>query len=1227
MSIKRNSLPKTYFSGLDYNNIVKDIRNLVKDHPDYNNSWDDFLNSNAGTMITSLFAMITDQLASRIDMSVDELLIDTFTKKGSAIKLLKLIGYTFSLPNAARVNVLIESDDVSTGEIVIKNEYIKGDKSSFSTKSLFAINKDGDQIPFEALKYDSIRDEYDYFSSIVVDINDDEGIDFFHGTTKIKDVEVTEDSGFVVELNETPLDEKSIQVFMLDEEGKEQKLLKVENFIISDAQNNDTPIPWSLEVNENDTAKIVFGSNNILINPDKRPSIGSKLRIFYRVGGGIEANINRNAINITEELLVQDEPYNVTFINKEEGIGGTNSETAEHAAYHGPRVSRTAGKTVTVEDYESVLNSNINILKNKTYGADNIPSNYRDKYGLFLNPLEVLSFVLMKKPGYKDIHTKDYYNANWGTLNLENRFNGLYGFFDSNFGEEVNIERSKIKFESDQGILITEDDIYYPRNYVILNTSNEFKDSLINEDYSSDPDVITPNENFQGSITLTKFDKSIHNLITDLEDDFFGYLNNYFYGNQNLNNVNAQIYENINAYVYSRRLPNEIPLVSNENKFILSFDTLGEDAEYKVTIDLGEIDNSIPEYVTPEELRDYINSMVSQAYNSINPYQDFGMFISDETDEGDYAEIIENLDEDVYKLVIFDGTQENTYDIDLGTVQTWNNFIDEINSKINPDNFEVNLIQARENIACKDIRIEYVGTDGKGVEFRNYVNPNIDIFDLLGINIEESNPITNIDYTEVASIELDDNNKKYLKITSPTKGSSSLINLERHPESDCVNRLYGNYLDTNQENYYSYGQRRAVIILESDPDENNFGNILFENGTCFNSPFEKDTVFLNYIKSKKDTIELGTYFYNEFDLSDPRHKPIDFSIYNSYYEFDEINQEYYIDFDKSDILLYFSKEEERQINSIWKMSSDLDGYLGLKKSTGVYSETVSLTDSVFKDKSIKIKTEIDSYSFNFGTSVTLNEVVNEIENAISEISVNLSDNKINFTSENYKDGIIEFKYIDNTCHHLLFDLEDEFEEIKFVVDGDYYLEYDKDLTPRGGILMKLTNKSGNIPQYKFYIHYLSDRRFDFELSDMEKFETDEDYLKEFLNPYKIAGVENTFKLPKFSTFDIKATVVCYSNYSVDNVKERLFNNFYERYSIDNMQISENINKSEVIKLGMNTEGVRYFDLKYFGKNLLDEDTNQNEKIISDFDEILVLSDEFISNGIIYHGLSLELTRG
>src|SRR6056297_1910594 len=167
MAEKITQLPKTQFSGLEFTNIMEDIHALVKENPEYNSNWDDFLNSNAGRMLTEVFAWIADQLATRIDWNVNENFIGTATQRSSIIKLLKLIGYKFSLPVASQVPVTIEFSREG-GNYEITPTYFEG-SGQFFPKTIQAVDKKGNLRNFEAIEYDSANQKYSYKVPVVLD--------------------------------------------------------------------------------------------------------------------------------------------------------------------------------------------------------------------------------------------------------------------------------------------------------------------------------------------------------------------------------------------------------------------------------------------------------------------------------------------------------------------------------------------------------------------------------------------------------------------------------------------------------------------------------------------------------------------------------------------------------------------------------------------------------------------------------------------------------------------------------------------------------------------------------------------------------------------------------------------------------------------------------------------------------------------------------------------------
>jgi len=60
-------LPQFSYTSLDFDTIVNDVKALIREHPEYNNEWDDFLESNAGRMVTEITSFIVEKLAARVD--------------------------------------------------------------------------------------------------------------------------------------------------------------------------------------------------------------------------------------------------------------------------------------------------------------------------------------------------------------------------------------------------------------------------------------------------------------------------------------------------------------------------------------------------------------------------------------------------------------------------------------------------------------------------------------------------------------------------------------------------------------------------------------------------------------------------------------------------------------------------------------------------------------------------------------------------------------------------------------------------------------------------------------------------------------------------------------------------------------------------------------------------------------------------------------------------------
>lgn len=484
MSRKLTQLPKTAFSGLDYNNIIEDVINLVQDNPDYNTDWDDFLSSDAGRMLIEIFAYISDQMATRIDWVVNENYLSTATQKRSVMRLLKIIGYNFTLPVAASVAVGISTVGYP-GPYYLTEAYdaIEGTLSPFS---LSVTDTTGTATTFELLDYDSTLEEYNYKIGVQVDSVDDE-LTFYEGKTYVEDFTANTDNGYSFTLSNSPIIENSIRLYFVNG-AVEEEMLEVTSFLNPEAQEeedddgNDYGIPFVLEVNEDETVTVETGTTAILPNINRRLVTNDVVKVFYRTGGGVSGNIPAQTIFTNRTLSVNvaaggDTIVQTTLINNSQGTGGAAGETANHAATYAPLQIRTANKAVSAEDYDILLNAHSGILTAKVYGNSNIPLTVFNEYGTYLNPFDVWIYALPTTSDWDSYNPSKYNNIEWISLRLQNMFNNIHSFRTGSFNYGNTYANSSIQGKTLQGDTIDwkgDGDTYF-KNYLTLDTPTNLK--------------------------------------------------------------------------------------------------------------------------------------------------------------------------------------------------------------------------------------------------------------------------------------------------------------------------------------------------------------------------------------------------------------------------------------------------------------------------------------------------------------------------------------------------------------------------------------------------------------------------------------------------------------------------------------------------------------------------------------------------------------------------------
>lgn len=205
------------------------------------------------------------------------------------------------------------------------------------------------------------------------------------------------------------------------------------------------------------------------------------------------------------------------------------------------------------------------------------------------------------------------------------------------------------------------------------------------------------------------------------------------------------------------------------------------------------------------------------------------------------------------------------------------------------------------------------------------------------------------------------------------------------------------------------------------------------------------------------------------------------------------------------------------------------------------------------------------------------------------IDVNSSEIVCNFNEESG-----EYFYCPAKGHHLKFIyrafVDDEKSISKY---GDYYIEAENLYSGFNGgynFFIKKTEHS-EFPDRDFYLHFVNDRTYEPDRN------TEEDVIKNYMKKYQIIGTELNLLKPYFKTFDIIGTIRYNANYDVSTIKYNIEEvlNTYRLSSVKDIEIGNNVYRSDIFKNVLSVEGVETFDLEYFGYDATDQDTYPDQK--------------------------------
>ena len=1296
MSKLDKSLALTEYSGINYDNILRDIITIIQNDPDFSDNWEDFTSSDAGRMIMELYAFIGDALATRLDWYINEGYLPTASQRQSVIKLLKLIGYKMSLPVSSHVDVY--TTPKSKIGISTLTQYVKKyNNPSFYPFSLTATGLNGETLNFELLKFNPDSQTFSYHEDVEYK-NSTEYLTFWEGSTIIEDFIVTTTNNQVFSLTYPNVTKNSIQAFKVTQDGdivNEHPLTQVTSFLSKEAQRKtddsfsdktkedyDIDIPYMYNVSENQVT-IEFAPISLIPSSNKRPSIGDKIRVFYRTGGGKNTNIIKKAINttVTVESDLTQEVTQIKLVNPKAATGGEDEESTEHAKEYAPLTVRAQERTVNEEDYVTIGGGYDKIYKMKTYGAKNLNADeVYDRYGEFLKPLEAWNYILCKNNGYQNLKNNEYNEFRWITQRFENRFNEPYAFRKGKFNYELYSPE------------INNTDYY--KNFITFRLPDEFSDYL------------------NLNISKTKTDNSKRHF--EKTENLFGDDIIKITGAETITHIEREF------------TPIRTSAILTNNPFQNKYISFAVDNN-PITVGMENLTGS-PSY--PDEIAGRINEAFTSTFlNGRYPSKIIFKTVidpnasstnSDETN-GDALKF------DIRLKINNEYTETKTVIINLNEYNTFQDAMKTILSdtfELDLNRITVNVDQAPEEggLFTTDITIQNYGYDSSCVNFIEILK--------YPEKFTELSPVEDELYGggNYSSVAVTSGSK--VSVISPNSGKYAKLTFFKNRNENFVTDKFFN-ISALFKDEFVYGSNTITY----DEEENLF---IFENGyfdfvteilneEIINGPL----IYVNYILSNDTDIKFGNYAADNFLVEDPQYREPATRIYNTIYtdtdiNYPESNQIVKFCAEKQDIISLFGDikeftytDENEQEKTLTQMQSP---YVTIEDHTGESKKLIIGVDVAKISYNTTAEDDIENFLSNdLNIEIDLSRIIG-IDTLVDTINIELA-NKFrtikppmfsSFGYAEFKNGhiIVTTPTRDansNVCYIIKdnnqssddeapviskpdktkedYAITEEYKSIsdvyvsgnsiyfeeynmtgvvkigdRVVFDGNEYLTVNDitDVEPTisngfkhkkltilaahnenynlqqvindyGGVnilyftddILHLQKISDNFPDLNIYANYIADKRYIKNVYEKFYEDTEEDELKNYFDKYKIISIENVFKQPIINTFDVSGTI--YFNprlYTEDFVRNTVEDALRKEFCLDNMDFGESIKKSKIFSTIQNLNCVRWSDVTTIKRSMKEatEADNSINEIKCYFDEILIISDNYKDENGVNHGI-------
>lgn len=297
----------------------------------FDKEFSDFVESSLAIMLIENFAFIADTLSFKMDQIANEIFVDTVTEIENMFRLAKLIGFEPLPPIAASSLWTATLNNPVLTDVVIPAPFDMD------------VNAGAENITIELFPADANNNPI-FDQDIIIPAGNitNASIVGLEGRTRTLEVDGTGEVGQTVTLDQYPVIYDSVRV---DVDGV--RWTQVDYFTDSQPRRE-----YRVEFDSTYTAYVVFGNNRSGLIP----SVGSRIQVTYRQGGGNIGNIISGIITKQTIINVPGLEFSVPvgFRNYTKGQFGYDGDTIDDIRAKMPAWVRAQNRMVTGLDYKTL---------------------------------------------------------------------------------------------------------------------------------------------------------------------------------------------------------------------------------------------------------------------------------------------------------------------------------------------------------------------------------------------------------------------------------------------------------------------------------------------------------------------------------------------------------------------------------------------------------------------------------------------------------------------------------------------------------------------------------------------------------------------------------------------------------------------------------------------------------------------------------------------------------